>query len=82
MTTVKIHQDGPTITLGVSCSGCHWVHCERYRVQGDRGFYVTCKHPSLEEPKTVGDSIWQVPKWCPVLAKQSPDIRPLMVGKS
>lgn len=58
---------GPKVTVHRSCFDCAVCKCERYAVQGDSGFTVSCTHESLSEPRRIGDTNWTTPEWCPVL---------------
>ncbi len=59
-------QDGPKLRITASCSDCVYVASTSYAVQGDSGFHVSCTHPKAPEPKRIGDTTWDTPKWCPL----------------
>jgi hypothetical protein len=58
---------GPTVRIEASCFSC--VHCTTrgYRVQGDSGNMVYCTHLEIGR-RVVGDTRWETPLWCPLLA--------------
>ena len=57
---------GPRLRLQVSCLECLHESSSPYRVQGDAGRTVSCMHPGGRG--YVGDSSWDTPSWCPLLA--------------
>lgn len=67
---------GPLLTIAASCDGCAYEHSESYVCQGDSGFRVFCiylvaypvGHPDGGKARRVGDTTWQTPTWCPLLA--------------
>lgn len=59
-------REGPHVWIKATCSGCVHERSERYVVQGDSGSIVSCAHPS-EPGKSVGDTTWETPGWCPLL---------------
>jgi hypothetical protein len=63
-------RNGPKTVTEYSCQGCRWVRERRYAVQGDSGYDVSCGHSSLPSRKTIGDTTWRTPDWCPVLAER------------
>ncbi|HSR79135.1 MAG TPA: hypothetical protein VLN57_21355 [Xanthobacteraceae bacterium] len=58
-------REGPMIEM--SCYGCRYETHERYWVQGDSGSDVSCMHSSVTGDRSIGDSIWRTPEWCPLL---------------
>lgn len=56
--------NGPRVTITVSCTGC--MHCdgEPYRCQGDSGVDYYCKEPTVGK-KAIGP--FQTPAWCPLM---------------
>lgn len=56
--------NGPTVSVSMSCFDC--AHCESkgYAVQGGSGIDVWCRHPQFGR-RVVGDSRWNTPAWCP-----------------
>lgn len=69
-------QLGPKLTLLASCAGCDLARGERYYYQNDTGIDVYCQHEDApvtqcfdkEVHGFVGDSTWDTPRWCPLLA--------------
>lgn len=55
--------NGPTFTVTASCFNCRHCHSERYQVQGDSGYDVSCS--LLNRHIGLG---WRTPEWCPFLA--------------
>lgn len=55
---------GPSVTVKRSCMGCKYERSQSYRVQGDSGHDIFCDHPEAGG-KTVGDTNWSTPDWCP-----------------
>ncbi len=60
-------REGPYVYIGASCAGCVHERAEHYRVQGDSGTDVSCAHPAAPVPRTIGDTTWTTPAWCPLL---------------
>lgn len=58
--------DGPSQTLELSCFRCNYCETERYIRQSDTGVSVSCKHPSFEFNREIGDTSWLTPNWCPL----------------
>jgi len=58
-------QQGPTVKISYSCFECTYCTSERYRCQGDSGSDVYCEHPDFKEKKSVGDTNWSTPDFCP-----------------
>lgn len=62
---------GPKETITRCCMRCPACVSERYHVQGDSGSDVYCAHPNFHtEPKqrkSIGDTTWTTPSWCPAL---------------
>ncbi len=58
--------DGPTITVKANCSNCVHNRSVRYAVQGDSGFNVFCCHSSFGDGRSIGDTNWDTPEWCPL----------------
>lgn len=56
------------MTLKASCFDCVYVRSSRYYCQGDSGSDVSCTHPEAQERGVIGDTTWDTPKWCPLLA--------------
>lgn len=56
---------GPLAKITYTCSGCDYCTSEKYYCQGDSGTDVYCEHPSFEEKKSVGDTSWDTPNFCP-----------------
>lgn len=63
---------GPHLRIVASCDRCEYVEVTTYRVQGDSGRDVTCKHPSQPDANNgahIGEqSFDSTPQWCPLLA--------------
>lgn len=59
-------QEGPTIITKRSCIDCKHCQSSRYACQGDSGCDVYCVHPSSETARSIGDTTWETPDWCPV----------------
>lgn len=55
---------GPLISA--MCTTCFHVRAQRYDVQGDHGYDVSCAHPA--GARDIGDTRWETPEWCPLLA--------------
>lgn len=62
--------DGPALSLKASCFNCSYERSTRYRAQGDSGSDVECAHPvaNAQGHKSVGDTTWDTPQWCPLLS--------------
>lgn len=56
---------GPTIKISCSCFGCIYCKSEKYHFQGDSGTDVFCEHPDFDVRKTIGDTTWNTPSFCP-----------------
>lgn len=65
------HQ-GPKKLISYSCFDCEHVVSERYVCQGDSGRDVYCTHSAVaaDGPRSVGDSTWSTPGWCPYMKEQ------------
>ena len=59
-------REGPNIIITADCYGCKYCRSESYCVQSDSGHDVYCDHPEIDG-KTVGDTNWRTPDWCPLL---------------
>jgi len=57
--------NGPKVTVRLSCFDCQHCSSDSYRVQGDSGSSVYCKH-SAYAPRYIGDTTWDTPAWCPL----------------
>jgi hypothetical protein len=66
MKNTESNQEGPSISLEITCSGCKYVRTERYSVQSDNGCDVSCAHESAPFDKYIGDTTWTTPSWCPL----------------
>lgn len=49
------------------CSTCVHVRAAGHDIQGDHGYDVSCSHPKVGA-RDVGDTRWETPYWCPLLA--------------
>lgn len=66
----RVHNDdGPTATVSLTCFDCRHERSKSYAYQSDSGHIVSCAHPSLPEPRCIGDTTWTTPAWCPVLKR-------------
>jgi len=71
---------GPKLTIKATCFDCEHERSESYAVQGDSGCNVFCAHPDmvaeskLRSNRRIGDSTWDTPKWCPMLAGAIADL--------
>lgn len=61
-------REGPSTTIERSCAGCRFNVSESYAVQGDSGQSVYCTNG---EKRYIGDTTWDTPAWCPVLAART-----------
>lgn len=59
---------GPKLRLVATCMGCEHEASKHYQVQGDSGHDVECKHPEAGNRGYIGDTTWNTPDWCPLLA--------------
>lgn len=57
---------GPTVTLNIRCDDCQHCRTKGYSCQGDSGTDVYC---ALMDMKTIGDTCWRTPEWCPLRAE-------------
>lgn len=55
---------GPKVTVKLSCFDCSMCRTESYACQGDSGQRVSCAAMN----RFIGDTTWDTPKWCPLLA--------------
>jgi hypothetical protein len=53
---------GPEAKLTLSCFGCEHCKTSGYTCQGDSGTDVFC---GAMDNRTVGDTRWDTPDWCP-----------------
>jgi hypothetical protein len=62
---------GPTVKLELSCFECTHCKTSRYTCQGDSGTDVSCAAVLDERGlmRTVGDTCWRTPDWCPYRAE-------------
>jgi hypothetical protein len=62
---------GPKLRIVASCGDCEYIHVETYRVQGDSGREVSCRHPSQPDANNggyIGEKRYDsTPQWCPLL---------------
>lgn len=66
-------RNGPRIMIKASCFDCEYEHSESYAVQGDSGHDVSCTHPDAPAKSDIGDTTWDTPSWCPLLAQALAD---------
>lgn len=65
---------GPRLVVKADCMDCKYEQSEHYAVQGDSGCRVFCTYPdvmgesAIGSRKRIGDTTWDTPKWCPLLA--------------
>ena len=59
-------REGPKVTTEKSCFDCKHCGTSHYACQGDSGCDVFCEHPEAPNMRTIGDTRWDTPDWCPV----------------
>lgn len=70
---METKREGPYLRFSAVCHGCRYELSERYHRQGDSGADVYCTHPSFEgcscsARRSIGDTRWITPDWCPFAA--------------
>jgi hypothetical protein len=60
--------EGPNVQFEASCFDCVYQRSDRYVCQGDSGFDVSCAHPEAPSDRSIGDTTWTTPSWCPLVA--------------
>jgi hypothetical protein len=75
---VTAARTGPLVATSMSCQGCVHEHSESYKVQGDSGSDVSCRHPGANEGtllRRIGDTTWRTPEWCPLRPASYEELR-------
>lgn len=74
-------RNGPRLTVKASCLGCEHEQSDSYAVQGDSGFQVFCgsldviDQSAIGSRRHIGDTTWDTPTWCPLLAQAIADYK-------